>query len=92
MPLDHPERRATQIFKLNFRKLRSLKYQLFIFSFFLFTTVYLLLYASLFRPLLVSLIFMHGHIDEKSAYSLRHVYPSVRLHQRGSHWMDIRKI
>jgi hypothetical protein len=41
---------------------------------------------------LASLIFMHGHIDAKSAYYRRQVYPSVRLYQRGSHWMDMRKI
>ena len=96
MPLDHPERRATRILKLNFRKLRILIYNLFIFSysvvFFLFRTVYLRFYSSLFRPILASLIFMQGHIHAKSAYYRRHDYPSVRLNQRGSHWMDIRKI
>jgi len=32
------------------------------------------------------------HKMEKSDYELRHVYPSVRVKQLGSHWKDFREI
>jgi len=31
-------------------------------------------------------------VGAKRAHSFRHVLPSVRLYQRGSHWIDFRSV
>jgi hypothetical protein len=36
--------------------------------------------------------FRRARVSAKRAYLLRHVRPSVRLYQHGSHWTDLREI
>jgi hypothetical protein len=40
----------------------------------------------------MGLHFRRVRIVAKSAYYIRHVRPSVRMYQRGSHWTDFREI